>query len=162
MAIKFFNIRSKEVLTADTEEQISALWASSDRGPNVTQGQDFGWRLAPEVVVQMKQIKADMNKLMELATIYRLPLEDVGEKEILQYISSQTRPNSAPHAVDEDYSDEYNQEIRRLEDAGKAKEAEANEPVEASNPEVPEAPTVSKSQERREAIQKDAKIKENG
>lgn len=115
MAIKFFNIKSKEVRVAETEPLISAMWASSDRSPNITQGQDFGWRLAPEVVVELKTIKRDGNLLTRLASTYNVALDDVDEKLILQYISDKTSPASAPMAEDADYSDEYNAEIRRLE-----------------------------------------------
>ncbi len=115
MAIKFFNIRSREVRVAETEPQLTALWASSDRSPNITQGQDFGWRLAPEVVVQMKMIKKDFNKLQEIAVKYAIMLDSVGEPEILQYISDTTNAESAPVAEEADYTDEYDQEIRRLE-----------------------------------------------
>ena len=118
MAIKFFNIRSKEVQVAETEPQISAMWASSDHSPNITQGQDFGWRLAPEVVVEMKRIKQDLHTLEEIAIRYKLALDAVGEKEILRYISSRTSAATAPIAGLEDYTDEYEQEIRRLEAKG--------------------------------------------
>lgn len=116
MAIKFFNIRSKEVRVAETEPQITAMWASSDHSPNITQGQDFGWRLAPEVVVEMKRIKQDFMKLQEIAVRYGKPLDAIGEPEILEYISDFSNPNNIPVATDGDYSDEYNQEIRRLEE----------------------------------------------
>lgn len=119
MAIRWFNIRSKEERVAVTEPQISAMWASSDHSPNITQGQDFGWRLAPEVVVQMKQIKQDFTKLQEIAVRLGRPLEDVGEKEILAYISSQTPVDTAPIAEDGDYTDQYEQAIRDLESAGR-------------------------------------------
>lgn len=115
MAIKFFNIRSKEVRVAETEPQITAMWASSDHSPNITQGQDFGWRLAPEVVVQMRKIKQDFNQLQAIASRYAMPVDAVGEPEILRYISDRTAPDHAQVAEDADYSDEYNEEIRRLE-----------------------------------------------
>lgn len=115
MSIKFFNIRSKEVRIAKTEPHITAMWASSDRSPNVTQGQDFGWRLAPEVVVEMKRIKGDPQLLLNIAQMYNRPLEDVGEPEILSYISDKTRDEDAPVAEEADYTDEYQAEIRRLE-----------------------------------------------
>lgn len=115
MAIKFLNIRSREVRVAETEPLITAMWASSDRSPNVTQGQDFGWRLAPEVVVEMKQIKNSFTKLQEIAVKYGIPLDAVGEPEILNYISDKTSPADAKVADEGDYTDEYDQEIRRLE-----------------------------------------------
>lgn len=121
MAIKFFNIRSREVRTADTEPLITAMWASSDRSPNITQGQDFGWRLAPEVVVEMKRIKNSFEKLQEIAVKYGIPLDAVGEPEILTYISDKTSPADAQIAQEGDYTDEYDQEIRRLELEDRAK-----------------------------------------
>lgn len=120
MAIKFFNIRSREVRVAETEPLITAMWASSDHSPNITQGQDFGWRLAPEVVVEMKRIKQDLRTLESIAVRFGRPLEDVGEPEILQYISLMTPTDEAPIAEEGDYSDEYDAEVRRLEkEAGK-------------------------------------------
>lgn len=127
MAIKFFNIRSKEVRVAETEPQISAMWSSSDHSPNITQGQDFGWRLAPEVVVEMKKIKQDRRVLESIAHTYNRPLEDVGEPEILQYISDRTTAEDAPLAQDGDYTDEYEQEIRDLEKADTAKRQAARD-----------------------------------
>lgn len=115
MALKFYNIRSKETRVADTEPMIAAMWSSSDRSPNASEGQDFGWRLAPEVVVQMKRIKRDNQMLLDLAKRYNVMSDAVDEKLILQYISDQTDSADAPVADDLDYTDEYNDEIRRLE-----------------------------------------------
>lgn len=114
MPIKWFNIRSKEVQVAETEPQISAMWASSDHSPNITQGQDFGWRLAPEVVVEMKQIKQNQNLLLQIANRYQIMSEDLDEKAILQYISDNTLLSEAPIAGEGDYQDEYDAEVRRL------------------------------------------------
>jgi hypothetical protein len=115
MAIKFYNIRSKEIRVAETEPMIAAMWGSSDRSPNVLQGQDFGWRLAPEVVVRLKRIKADMRTLERIAVRYAIPLENVDERAILKYISDMTAEEEAPVAQEADYSDEYEAEIRKLE-----------------------------------------------
>ena len=117
MAIKFFNTRSKEIVVAETEPQITAMWASSDHSPNITQGQDFGWKLAPEVVVKMKQIKRDPRMIQEIAVRYGILTDSVGEPEILNYISDQTSADDAPVAMEADYTDEYDAEVRRLERA---------------------------------------------
>lgn len=119
MAIKWFNIRSKEVRVAETEPQITAMWASSDHSPNITQGQDFGWRLAPEIVVEMKRITRDEQKLIEIAHRFNMLPEDVGEADILAYISSKYDERDAPIANDADYSDEYYAEIKAIEDRQK-------------------------------------------
>lgn len=124
MAIKWFNIRSKEVRVAETEPQITAMWASSDHSPNITQGQDFGWRLAPEIVVELKTIQRDEQKLVEIAHRFNMLPEDVGEADILAYISSKYDERDAPIANDADYSDEYYAEIKSIED--RQKEAAVN------------------------------------
>lgn len=121
MALKFFNIRSGEIRVAETPEMIAAMWSSSDRGPNVNQGQDFGWRLAPEVVVELKRIARNSALLQEIAVRYKRPLEDVGEKEILKYISDKTKAKDAPVAQDGDYEDTYRADIARLESEQKGK-----------------------------------------
>lgn len=113
--IKFLNIRNKEVRVAETEPQISALWASSDHSPNVTQGQDFGWRLAPEVVVEMKKIKQDYSLLLEISKQFLKSVDELNEPDILTYISMTNKRLQGAVAQDEDYTDEYNEEIRRLE-----------------------------------------------
>jgi hypothetical protein len=131
MAIRFYNIRSGEELVAENEPQIAALWGSSDRSPNVSQGQDFGWRFAPEVVVEMKQIMADPAKIQEIANRFRIMYEDVGETDVLTWISNKTELMAAPVANSEDYSDDYAAEIKRLE-AESAAKAQAQTAVETT------------------------------
>lgn len=139
MAIKFFNIKSKEVRVAETEPLISALWASSDHSPNITQGQDFGWRLAPEVVVELEEIKRNPMIIQTIAVRYGVPLDGIGEKEVLQYISDKTTADEAAVASDADYSDEYNAEIRRLQ----REKERAEEPTTTSTTEVPVTTTTT-------------------
>ena len=134
MSIKYFNIRSKQVAIAETEPHIAAMWASSDRSPNITQGQDFGWRLAPEVVIQLKKTRQDAGKLREIAVTYGIMPDSVGEPEILRFISDHTQSENAPVAQDGDYSDEYDQEIRRLEAIEDEKNFHATEAIPAAAP----------------------------
>lgn len=126
MAIKYFNIRSGETRVAETEPQVSALWGSSDRGPNAHKGQDFGWRLAPEVVVELRKIMRDERALERIAIRYKLPMDAIGEKEILQYISDRTAPKDAPVAEQGDYADQYEQEIRDLQKPHQKQEGETS------------------------------------
>lgn len=114
MAIKFVNVHSKETRVAETEPMIAAMWSSSDRSPNITQGQDFGWRLAPEVVVEMERISRDPQMLERIAARTNRPLEDIKEPDILKYISDKTAPENAPQPNADDGLDEYQAEIRRL------------------------------------------------
>lgn len=114
MAIKFFNIRSGEVRVAETEPHIAAMWGSSDRSPNVTQGQDFGWRLAPEVLLEMRRISNDENELIRVATRIRKNTDEVTESDILHDISRRTETQDAPVADQADYQSIYDDEVRRL------------------------------------------------
>lgn len=119
MPLNWVNIRSNEKTTTgdgpESEPQIAALWSSSDHSPNITQGQDFGWRLAPEVVVEMKKIKQDLSMLERIAQRFGKTLEDVGEIDILHYISNKTTLEAAPEVNVADYQDEYDAQIRALE-----------------------------------------------
>ena len=115
MPIRWFNIRSGEEVTAETEPQIAALWASSDHSPNITQGQDFGWRLAPEVAVELKKIKQSMPMLEKIAARFNKMVEEIGESDILLYISNKTALESAPVAKVDDYQDDYDAQVRALE-----------------------------------------------
>lgn len=115
MALKWVRPKTKEVLIAETEPQIAALWSSSDHSPNITQGQDFGWRLAPEVVVEMRSIQEDIVTMERIAARYHKSLEDLTEIDILHWISDKTSRDKAPMADMSDAEDDYQAEIRRLE-----------------------------------------------
>ena len=127
MALKWFNIRSRETRTAETEPQIAAMYNSSDHSPNIAQGQDFGWRLAPEVVVELRRISRDPELLERIAGRFKKPVEELNEVDILHWISNKTTLEAAPVATEEDYSDEYAAEIRRLEGKGKSDAQHAGE-----------------------------------
>lgn len=135
MAIKYLNIKSGEVRVARTEPQISAMWASSDRSPNITQGQDFGWRLAPEVVAEMEDILSDQVMIQRIAAIQGRPMEDIGEKEVLAYISSKTTETQAPVATEGDYEDDYRDAVKKARQARKAQ----SEPAKTPEPTPPAA-----------------------
>jgi hypothetical protein len=115
MAVKFFNIRSGLEAVADTEPKIAALWSSSDHSPNITQGQDLGWRLAPEVVVEIKRIKQDITTLERIAARYRKGLEDMTEIDILHWISDRTELEKAPIANIDQYADDYDKQVQAAE-----------------------------------------------
>lgn len=113
--IKFYNIKTKETRVAETEPMIAAFWASGDRGPNASFGQDFGWRLAPETVIEMRKIQNSPSKVRDLAQdIDKLP-ETVTETDILKYISDQNSDKTGMANSEEDFTREYEDEIRKLE-----------------------------------------------
>lgn len=113
--IKFFNIRTGKTRKAETEPHISAFWASSDRGPNAHRGQDFGWRLAPETVVELERIQNDSEELHKICDIYDVLLENINEYHILKYISDKNdKEKTGEKNSEKDFSREYEKEIRQL------------------------------------------------
>lgn len=139
MAIKFFNVKSKEtrVVGMDpitAEAQIAAFYNSSDRNINAQQGQDMGWRLAPEVVAWMREIAQDEDVLQRIATRMRKSVEELGESDILLYISSKTLdPNLAPAASDSDFSTEYLAQVAEAERAREASRIQIDPGEDTSN-----------------------------
>lgn len=115
MALNWINIRSGLKTVAETEPQIAALWASSDHSPNITQGQDFGWRLAPEVVVEMRQIMSDVTLMERIAARFKKGFEDLSEIDILTWISNKTTLEAAPEVEVSDFQNDYERQIRSLE-----------------------------------------------
>lgn len=115
MAVKFLNVYTKEIRVAETEPMIAAMYNSGDLGPNAREGQDFGWRLAPEIVVEMRRIRQRPSDMVMIAATYNILPEDVDDKRILKYISDKTVVEDAPVAQNGDYEEEYRDEIRRME-----------------------------------------------
>lgn len=120
MPIKFFNVRSGETKVCDTEPLISAYFNSSDLSPNAHAGQDFGWRLAPEIVVRIKQIRSNPNQIEKIAVRYSLPLDEVKDTDILRFISAEEFAKERAKNEGKDHTDEYEAEIRSLEDKKKS------------------------------------------
>lgn len=119
MSVLFFNIKSKEVVAADSEPKIAAYYNSSDLGPNARDGQDFFWRLHPSVVVQMKGIKSDLRTLESISIRYNVPLDEIDDKLILSYISDMdgARDGGLREDTLDSFEEEYHNEIRRLQEA---------------------------------------------
>lgn len=127
--IKFFNIRSGEVRYAETEPHIAALWSSSDRSPNITQGQDFGWRLAAETVIEIEKIQADERMLEKIAVHFGLVPDSLTESDILTWISEkQDREKRGVSKTQEDFKQQYEEDIRRLRETGQDKSDASIEP----------------------------------
>jgi hypothetical protein len=113
MSIKFYNINSGEERVAETEPMIAALYNSGDMSPNAHQGQDFGWRLAPEVVVQLKKMRSNERIMRTISERYHL-VDGVSDTDILRYISAEAAYKAKQVEEEQDHTDEYNQKIAEL------------------------------------------------
>lgn len=115
MAIKFFNVKSGESRIAKTEPMISAFWGSSNLSPNATKGQDMGWRLAPEVVVRIKQIRQDEDLMEKIAKDFQIPQENLTDTDLLWFISGEYEKVARVADPAKDFTSEYEANIRRAE-----------------------------------------------
>lgn len=85
--IEFTNVYTGEKRTVDTEPMIAALFNSGDRHVNATLGQDFGWRLAPETVRRIREIKSDPDLMARIAAAFQMPQDAMGDTDIIRWIS---------------------------------------------------------------------------
>lgn len=125
--ISFYNIKSGETRNCETEPQIAAFWGVSDRSPNASGGQDFSWRLAPAVVVEVNKIKKDTGMLEKIAARKGV-VDNVNETDILEYISFVN--SGAASKLDqgtEAFKEAYVKEIQELEAPTETKKKEAEE-----------------------------------
>lgn len=113
MAIKFFNVKSGETRVCDTEPMISAFWGSSNLSPNAVKGQDMGWRLAPEIVVRIEEIRQNPEKLEKISQDFKIPIDDLTDTDLLWYISGEDTKVGRIADPKKDFTEEYNSEIRR-------------------------------------------------
>lgn len=117
MAIKFFNIKSGEERTVDTEPMIAAFFNSTDQHINALVGQDFGWRLAPETIKRIRQIKSNQETLDRIAQAFSLLQGEVSDTDILRWISLEDARAEAKktETVQGDFSKEYDEQLRALD-----------------------------------------------
>lgn len=141
--IAFFNIRTGEKRVADTEPMLSALFNSSNLHVNAMVGQDFGWRLAPETIKQINDIKRNPMTMNQIAMQFMLPLDNVGDTAILQWIAYQNalQQQAEQEESTSDYSQQYEQELRAIEAGDRAQ----GDP----NPSQPMQPPTQPRQEDR-------------
>ena len=118
MAISFFNIRTKEQVTLERPHQIGAYINSSDLGVNSNKGQDFGWRLAPEIVVKLDEMRMNPELLDNMSKRLGVPIDELTTIHLVQQISyeedlerrrKEMRVNREP-----EFKQEYEQQIDKL------------------------------------------------
>lgn len=126
MSLTFVNIKSGERRVCHTEPMIAAHLNTSDRNPNAMQGQDMGWRLAPETVIELERISSNPATLQTIAATFGILLESVSESDILTYISMQNREDVTGAKVNtRELQHQYEADIARLRDRDLKIEAEA-------------------------------------
>lgn len=150
MALKFVNVKSGEERLCHTEPMIAAHLNSSDRNPNANQGQDMGWRIAPETVIELERIKGSPQELQTIAATFGMLIENVSESDILYYISQRKdKRNTGEQSTKEDFNRKYEDDIRKLRDEQARRDEEVakergDKPTSTSNNDKIEGKEASK------------------
>lgn len=124
-----------ETRVASTVEHIAAFFNSSNEGPNAKNKQDFGWRLAPEDLVELERLKEDQNVMERIAATYQIPVEDVADYNVLKYMASTRFKSTARDTKNEDrsYESDYDRRVREARE-GKSSETRKEESKPAAKP----------------------------
>lgn len=130
--IKFFNINTNESVTLELQPQIAAFINSSNLGVNATRGMDKGWRIAPELVVEVEVFRDDMSRMRQLSERISVPVDGITIPDILFFLAEEEDMRQHREAIIEDkgrYEDSYEKMIkdaRRNRNLAAAREAKAN------------------------------------
>ncbi len=111
-----------ETRTATSVEHIAAFFNSSDEGPNAKNKQDFGWRLAPEDLIELEDLKNDPAVMERIATVFQIPAEDVADYNVLKFMASKRFKSAATDTKAEarDYESDYARRVREARESKKA------------------------------------------
>ncbi len=122
MHVKFVNIQSDEEVSFEEiadgnlrSAQIDSYVNSSNMGVNANKGQDFKWRLDPEVAAEYDEIKADYTRLKAISDATGVAPEDITDGQILSYmVSLELSKEVAKNAKVENvatYEDAYREKV---------------------------------------------------
>lgn len=143
-----------ETRTVGTVEHIAAFFNSSDEGPNAKNKQDFGWRLTPEDLIELEDLKNDPVVMDKIASVYQIPAEDVADYNVLKFMASKrfSVVKTDSRSDRKDYENDYQ---RRVNEARKGKGA----PVQIELTEEEQAEVDRKKAEAKAKKEADKKAK---
>jgi len=110
MSVKFFSVRSGEIVHAETEPMIAAYFNSSDLNPNGIV-QDFGWRIHPAMVKRIREFEEDEEAMEKLADKLQIPIENLATYHVLKFISD--REDKAARKKEEKDNNQYQEQYER-------------------------------------------------
>lgn len=126
--ITFENISTGEIVTFTGEQEANARNAhmaaylnASDLSPNAgVRGQDFGWRLAPEVIAEMDEVREDYDTLERISKRLGVGIDDIRDFHILSYVADRSFAQDAKNArVNQPTSSELEDDYRARVKAAK-------------------------------------------
>ncbi len=123
--ITFEHIKTGEKVSFDgtmdpltRQAHMAAYLNSSDMSPNAGMGQDFGWRLSPEIVAQMEAARSDMTTLNDISRRLGINVDDIQDFHILNKIADEDFASDALRAkLTEDKNSNKADYEKRVEEA---------------------------------------------
>lgn len=122
--ITFENINSGEKVVftgemdpASRQAHMAAYLNSSDLSPNAgVRGQDFGWRLAPEVVAEMTAVRQDYETMENISKRIGVPIDEIKDFHVLNYVAEKDFAKDAMKArtvsVSPAFEDDYRARVK--------------------------------------------------
>lgn len=152
--IEFVNIKSGERVKLEDPHHIGAYLNSSDLGVNSNKGQDFGWRLAPEIVVRIEEMSQDGELLDKLATRLGVGVDEVTIIHLVQHISAlagnELRMKEAAEERNPKHKADYEAEIeaRRKKEWDEVPGKKSEVKAESIGPVEEKATTIAPAEEK--------------
>lgn len=142
--ITFENIKSGEKVTFTVEQDpvarqahMAAYLNSSNLSPNALRGQDFGWRLAPDVVAEMERVRGDYEKMDTLARRIGVSVDDIRDFHILNYVADMRFNAAAMEAANRNnknnnYQEEYDKRLKEIREGKQPVETKESKQVDSA------------------------------
>lgn len=154
--ITFENIKTGEKVTfhggQDPETRsahMAAYLNSSNLHANSNKGQDFGWRLAPEIVAKMDQVRTSPDKLDQISRNVGVSIDDIRDFHILDFVASQDFAIDAMAAREKErstvYEEEYNERLKALRENAQPVSNETDSSTQSDSAKLKE-PTSTKKE----------------
>lgn len=116
MSVSFFNIKSGEERVLDDPAHIAAFVNSSNMGKNSNKGQDFAWRIAPELRAKVDEYSENPTKLQEISQRLGVPMDAIEVVHVLSQIAYEQsiveRANKRAVENNPAHAEEYEQRLQ--------------------------------------------------
>lgn len=141
--ITFENIKTGEKVVFTGEQEVNSRNAhmaaylnASDLSPNAgVRGQDFGWRLAPEVIAEMEAVRGDFELLDRISRRIGIGIDDIRDFHILSYVADRSFAEDAKRArvnvpTSTDLEDDYRARVKAAKQGSNPEVLKVTTPVE--------------------------------
>lgn len=132
--ISFYNVASGEEIQLDDPAMIAAFVNSSNMGKNSNAGQDFKWRISPELMAKVDEYSVDTTKLEEISKRLGVPFDALDVTHILSQIAHEENVLKQAQARAVENSPAHAEEYERRLAAAKSGKKPAVQVAKANTP----------------------------